>query len=92
MVHVGQMRKLRTLVLNCDITDTGLETLSELTNLEQLDLTQSKITDAGMVYLKNFAKLKTLILNGTQITNESLSDACRAEDPGESLPRQHVHR
>jgi hypothetical protein len=73
LVHVGQMRKLRTLVLNCDVTDTGLETLSGLTNLEQLDLTQSKITDAGIVSVKNFVKLKTLILNGTRLTNESLS-------------------
>jgi len=73
MVHVGHMHKLRTLVLKCDLTDSGLEMLSELTSVEQLDLTQSKVTDAGMIHVQHFAKLRTLILNGTQISNESLS-------------------
>lgn len=72
MVHVGQMGNLRTLVLNCDITDIGLEQLSELSNLERLDLTQSQITDAGMTQLKHFPRLKTLVLNGTHVTNASL--------------------
>jgi Leucine-rich repeat (LRR) protein len=73
MTYVGQMHGLRTLVLNCDITDAGIEMLAGLPNLEQLDLTQSKITDAGVAKLRNFPKLNTLILNGTQITNQSLT-------------------
>ena len=43
MVHIGQLSSLRTLVLNCNVTDTGLEMLSNLQNLEQLDLTQTQI-------------------------------------------------
>lgn len=72
MVHVGQLSRLRTLVLNCNVTDSGLEKLSNLKDLEQLDLTQTKITDAGANSLRNFPKLETLILNGTPITDAGL--------------------
>ena len=57
MTYVGQMRGLRTLVLNCDVTDAGIEMLTGLTNLEQLDLTQSKITDAGVAQLRSLPSL-----------------------------------
>lgn len=72
MVPISQISSLRTLVLNCNITDAGLEALSPLQNLEQLDLTQTRITDAGAASLRNFPKLQTLILNGTSITNTGL--------------------
>ena len=48
MVHVGQMHNLRTARAELHITDSGLGQLSELTNLEQLDLTQARSRMPGM--------------------------------------------
>ncbi|MCU0959900.1 MAG: hypothetical protein MUF48_07320 [Pirellulaceae bacterium] len=70
--HVGQLPKLRTLVLNTNITDAGLDMLAGLTRLEQLDLSQTRITDVGIANLTNYPNLHTLILNSTAITNEAL--------------------
>ena len=43
-----------------------------LTALEELHLTDTKITDAGLAHLKSLTKLNILGLSGTQISNAGL--------------------
>lgn len=69
---VGQLPKLRTLVLHADITDAGLDLLDGLNQLEQIDLSQTRITDVGAAGLARHPQLRTVILNGTAITNTAL--------------------
>jgi Leucine-rich repeat (LRR) protein len=50
------------------ITDDGLRHLSNLPELDFLDLRRNNITDAGLVHLEKLPKLKQVILIGTQVT------------------------
>ena len=55
------------------ITDEGLRHLSNLSELDFLDLRRNNITDAGLVHLEQHYKLKQLILIGTQVTPAGVS-------------------
>jgi len=55
------------------ITDDGLAQLSQLTRLEQLDLSVTDITDAGLVHLTALTKLKYLGLAYTKIQGPGLA-------------------
>ena len=61
-----------------DITDSELALLSEVIQLQTLDLEYDdegcphQITDAGLVHLKGLTRLQTLNLSGTQITDAGL--------------------
>lgn len=46
------------------IRDDDLADLSELRQLESLDLQRTRVTDAGLFHLRNLSKLKTLRLGG----------------------------
>jgi len=54
------------------ITDTGLEELAGLKNLQRLDLVGTRITDAGLEKLAGLKNLQGLNLLGTQITDAGL--------------------
>ena len=54
------------------ITDSGLKQLAELTKLEVLTLSRTKITDAGLEHLKGLSQLTALDLGDTQITDAGL--------------------
>ena len=47
----------------------GLEYLRGLTNLEAIDLENTKVTDAGLVHLKGLTNLQSLNLRHTQVTD-----------------------
>lgn len=56
-----------------NISDEGLETISQLTNLKKLHLEKTGITDDGLSHLANLEKLEYLNLYGTSITDSGLS-------------------
>ena len=55
-----------------DLADTGLVHFKELTKLEYLDISNTKVTDAGLVQLKGLTELKDLLLINTQVTDAGL--------------------
>jgi len=60
------------------ITDAGMEHLTGLSNLEELDLLDTKVGDAGLEHLKGLTKLKSLRLNDTNVTIEGVKKLKRA--------------
>ncbi len=56
------------------IRDDDLAGLSELRQLESLDLQRTRVTDAGLIHLRNLSKLKTLRLGGygTEIKDKGI--------------------
>lgn len=56
-----------------DISDNGLQVISELKNLKKLYLEKTRITDDGLSYLAQLEQLEYLNLYGTSITNSGLS-------------------
>jgi hypothetical protein len=53
------------------VTDRGLVHLRRLGDLEWLDLTNCRITDAGISRLPELPRLKRLSLEGTQVTDQA---------------------
>ncbi len=56
-----------------EFTNAGLAHLKNLTELERLNLADTRITDAGLAHLKNLTALKRLNLEVTQITDAGLA-------------------
>ncbi len=54
------------------VTNAGLAHLAGLTNLKELNLSETGITDAGLVTLKGMKSLQRLELCGTRITDAGL--------------------
>ena len=78
LIHLVGLTRLKTLKLTPalgtnQITDAGLANITELVNLESLELSRTRVTDAGLVHLQKLAKLKNLALRGTQITDGGLA-------------------
>ncbi len=46
----------------------------KFTNLEQLNLSMTKVTDKGRVHLKALKQLKQLYLIGTRVTGKGVKD------------------
>lgn len=53
-------------------SDAGLEALAELTDLQILDLTDSRVTDAGLSHLEKLHRLERIRLDGTDVTDAGL--------------------
>ena len=66
------------------MTDAGVEVLSGLTNLEELNLYRTKITNAGVEKLKALSRLRELDLRYTQVTRGGVAAIASA------LPKCHV--
>ena len=54
-------------------TNEAIVPISRLTELEQLDLRRSRVSDAGLTFLKVLRKLSYLNVNHTQITDVGLA-------------------
>lgn len=54
------------------VQDKHLSDLRRFTNLADLNLTRSPVTDAGMFYVGKLVQLKSLLLGGTVISDEGL--------------------
>ncbi len=57
---------------NCNIEDSDLKVIGELSNLYKLNLNRTKITDKGINELSALSKLEYLNLYGTAITDSSV--------------------
>ncbi|MGZ0174092.1 MAG: hypothetical protein ACKVHE_31670 [Planctomycetales bacterium] len=74
--HLLGLTKLRELDLSGSavspkrrtITDTGLEFLRDLRNIEKLNLDRTEVTDEGLRHLTSFTCLRTLGLKETHVT------------------------
>ena len=55
-----------------EVTDTGLENIKGLGELQTLNLWATKITDTGLENLKGLSQLRTLDLGETKITDAGL--------------------
>ena len=56
------------------MTDAGLVHLKGLTELKELDLSDTRVTDVGLVHVKGLTKLQYLDPSGTQVTDAGLVD------------------
>ncbi len=54
------------------LTDSGLEHLKGLTNMDSLNLSSTQIGDAGLIHLSGFSSLTDLALSNTKISDEGL--------------------
>ena len=59
-------------LVGSDGTDAGVAHLKGLTQLQLLELGNTKVTDAGLANLKGLTQLQSLDLHGTQITDAGL--------------------
>src|SRR5579872_5181984 len=74
LVHLKGLKKLRILAFgwHSELTDAGIEHLTELTEIRSLNLKTTMVSDAGLVFLRKMTKLEVLDLNGTQVTDAGL--------------------
>ena len=78
MRDVGTLRNLRELTFHGGpqpIGDSGLSQLRNCSNLETLNLINSKVTDQGLIALKELPKLSSLKLHRDAFRERTLSDA-----------------
>lgn len=68
---IGQ-HSIRLILTNWHITDTGLQALSKLSNLEHLSLRSLHITDEGLQELAKIKQLRYLDLTDTSVTDVGL--------------------
>ena len=69
-----------------DVTNTDLEYLKDLPDLEFLSLTYTRVTDTGLEHLKELTNLRELHLANTQVTDEGVEKFQKA------LPNCEVFR
>lgn len=72
MPIIGQMTRLKTLDLRVKITDAGAAHLQNLTELDWLCLSGTKVGNEGLNHLTGLRKLKWLILEDTPVTDAGL--------------------
>lgn len=57
---------------NTELTDSGMEILSSMTNLTRLNISNTRISDAGLSKLRSNKSLSHLNLVGTKISDEAV--------------------
>jgi hypothetical protein len=67
-----RLRSLTLKVNSLKITDAGLETIRDLTQIQELTLILPNVTDSGLRNLRGLTQLERLTLWGTRITNAGL--------------------
>jgi hypothetical protein len=78
LAHVGSLKRLREFraeFYECQITDTGLQSLSRLDGLEVLVLSGKSISDDGLSSLARLSRLRVLRLRlrDSHVTNRGLA-------------------
>ncbi len=66
-VTIGGLQRTDSGLWGVDLTDFNLDRIAELTELEELDLHDSKIRDRGLERLSGLTKLRKLDLSGTLV-------------------------
>lgn len=73
LAHVEKFKTARCLhVLGSNVTNKGIESISELEDLESLHIVGTQISNDGLKHLLKLKKLRFLHLIGTRITDEGL--------------------
>jgi hypothetical protein len=73
MVHLKGLKSVCELDLGySDITDAGLASIADLTELRSLYLYGTKVTDDGLRHLRRLDKLETLVLASDQFSDAAL--------------------
>jgi Leucine Rich repeat len=62
------------------LTDSGVDHLARASNLQQLDLSGTRVTDRGLRALAELKSLQTLSLAGTRVTDEGIAHLRRCHD------------
>jgi Leucine-rich repeat (LRR) protein len=75
IVPVGRRTRLQELILweSSSFGDAGLAHLKGLTNLSNLNLDNTKVTNAGLVHLTGLTNLSSLNLRSTHVTDAGLA-------------------
>jgi hypothetical protein len=60
------------------VGDRALRAIADCDSLEDLDLSQTGITDKGLAYIKNMPRLSGLDICGTGTTYEGMIDICQS--------------
>ena len=66
-VTIGGLQRTDSGLWTVDLTDFNLDRVAELTDLEELDLHDSKIGDRGLARLEGLENLRRLDLSGTEV-------------------------
>jgi hypothetical protein len=83
MIWIAHLQKLRSVTAmrtaprmkyECRVSDVGLQRLSQLRELETLQLNGASITDAGLCHINSLNHLETLWLEDTRVTNAGLTN------------------
>jgi hypothetical protein len=56
------------------MTDADLADLSELTDVDVLDLSDTRVSDAGLRHLQRLTRLVLLMLDGTEVTPKGVEE------------------
>jgi hypothetical protein len=80
--HIKNLTKLS--LHGAQITDAGLQHLTELSDLRSLDLSSTEVSDDGVAQLAALAKLRVLNLRGTHVSAQAVEKLQRA------LPRCEI--
>ena len=59
---------------NPDVTDETVKFLTDLQQLEELDVNDTKITDNGLAIIGQLPKLRVLRVRGTQVTDDGFRE------------------
>jgi len=75
LAPIGQLTRLELLKLRgaTAVTDAGLENLTGMTLLQNLNLMGTPVTDAGLMYLQGRSSLRFLNLRFTPVTDAGLA-------------------
>jgi len=79
LVHLRDLKDLKTLLLPSEITDNGLEELANLSNILHLDISNTKVTDKGLEFVATMSNLQTLCLNDTAVGDAGLKHLAKLE-------------
>ena len=74
LAHVGRLTRLEALFAHSSSVSDTAGAFEGVTNLSQLDLGGSQVTDAGLVHLKGLTKLSLVWLRGTHVTDAGVVD------------------
>ena len=77
VAHLAALQNLEQLYLPEGITDDGIQYLSRMTHLRQLDLEDTHISDAGLHHLSGLHNLTKIYLWGTRVTAAGVANLRR---------------
>jgi internalin A len=71
--HLAKLKNLQSISSNLDVSDEGVAYLASMPNLEELMLSDEKVTDASLPAIAKMPKLKTLWFQHCKVTDEGIA-------------------